>query len=333
VNRTLSPLLLLAPALCLWACSEGESMLAVGTLERDRLDLVAEASEPVIERPLEEGAFAAAGALLVKLDPIRLEAQVAQAASARARAAARLAELVRGPRQERIAEARARLQGAEGRLLTARSDRTRAQELMAGGVASQEQLDQRRAVFDEALAARDAARATLDELLGGTTEEELAQAEAALAEADALLADARVRLSRLEVRAPTAGWLDALPFELGERPPAGGVVAVLLADAAPYARVYVPAAIRVHVKPGATARVRVDGIAEPLRGRVRTVASDASFTPYFALTERDRGRLVYLSKVNLVGPEARGLPTGLPVEVEFDVDVPKGETDDVRTSD
>jgi HlyD family secretion protein len=307
-------------ALAACACAEDSPPMAVGTLERDRLDLVAEASEPVVARPFPEGSFVEAGALLVKLEPTRLEAQVAQASSARARAAARLAELVRGPRHERIAEARARLKGADGRLDTARSDLERISELLDGGVASQGQMDQQHAIFEESLAARDAASATLDALLDGTTAEELAQAEAAVAEADAVLADSRVRLARLEVRAPTAGWLDALPYEIGERPPAGGVVAVLLADRAPYGRVYVPAAIRVHVKPGTPARVRVEGIADPLPGRVRTVASEASFTPYFALTEHDRGRLVYLAKVDLTGPTARDLPTGVPVTVEFVLD-------------
>lgn len=333
MRRSPGAVALLAPLLCLWACSPGGSTTAVGTLERDRLDLVAEASEPVVERPVEEGAYVEAGTLLVKLEPVRLEAQLHQAASARARAAARLAELVRGPRRERIEEARARLQGAAGRLVTARGDLERAQALVAGDVASKEQLDQRRASFDEALAARDAASAALDELLDGTTAEELAQAEAALAEADAVLANARVHFSRLEVRAPSAGWVDALPFELGERPPAGGVVAVLLADEAPYARVYVPAAIRVHVKHGTPARVRVDGIEEPLPGRLRNVATDASFTPYFALTERDRGRLVYLAKVDLLGPEARGLPSGVPVEVEFRIDGTEDEAADVHGRD
>jgi HlyD family secretion protein len=50
------------------------------------------------------------------------------------------------------------------------------------------------------------------------------------------------------------------------------------------------------------------------------VASDASFTPYYALTERDRGRLVYVAKVDLIDLAAAELPTGLPVEVVF-VDV------------
>jgi HlyD family secretion protein len=312
---------MLAP-LCLCACFDGGPPPAVGTLERDRLDLVAEASEPVVARPVEEGAHVSAGDLLVKLDPTRLEALVAQVEGVRARAAARRAELVRGPRPERIAEARARLQGAEGRLAAAREDLARSRDLFAEGVLSSQQRDELRASFDEALAARDAARATLDELLEGTTDEELAQAEAALAEAEAAVAEAQLQLARLEVRAPAAGWLDALPYELGERPPAGAVVAVLLEDEAPYARVYVPASLRVNVRPGTPAQVYVDGIDEPIPGRVRTVSRDASFTPYFALTERDRGRLVYLAKVDLLGPEARSLPTGVPVSVELQPDAP-----------
>ena len=48
-------------------------------------------------------------------------------------------------------------------------------------------------------------------------------------------------------------------------------------------------------------------------------ASDAAFTPYYALTERDRGRLSYEAKVDLTGDRER-LPDGIPVEVEFLVD-------------
>jgi HlyD family secretion protein len=303
----------------LLGCSGGDDALpAVGTLERDRLELVAESSEPVIARPVEEGSPVEAGALVVALDPTRLEAQASRAGSARDRAAARLAELRRGPRHERIEEARARLAGAEGRLETARRDRERGQQLFERGVQSRGRLDQQDAVYDEALAARDAARAHLDELLEGTTAEELAQAQAALAEAEAALADVQVRLERLEVRAPVAAWVDALPYRLGERPPAGGVVAVLLEDQAPYARVYVPEAIRVHVGPGTPARVRVDGLDREIEGRVRIVSQEASFTPYYALTERDRGRLVYVAKVDLTDPAARDLPSGVPVEVHFE---------------
>ena len=51
-------------------------------------------------------------------------------------------------------------------------------------------------------------------------------------------------------------------------------------------------------------------------GRVRWIASDPAFTPYFALTERDRGRLSYVAKVDITEQRER-LPDGVPVEVEF----------------
>jgi HlyD family secretion protein len=290
---------------------------AVGTLERDRLELVAEADEPIAEIAVREGDAVAAGDLIVRLAGDRFAALTAGAEGARDRAAARLAELTRGPRAEQIAQARARLAGADGALATAQSELDRTRQLVESGVASSARLDRDRALFDEALARRDAARAELEALVEGTTAEELDQARAALAEAESALQDVRVRASRLEVRAPVAGRVDALPYERGERPRAGAPVAVLLADGAPYARVYVPEALRVRVVPGVAARVRVDGLDEPFAGRVRSVASEASFTPYHALTERDRGRLVFVAEVDLDGGAAAALPTGVPVQVEF----------------
>jgi HlyD family secretion protein len=148
--------------------------------------------------------------------------------------------------------------------------------------------------------------------------EELDQARAGLAEAQAALDEAKISLERLRVRAPVAGCIDALPYELGERPAPGAVVAVMLAAGAPYARVFVPEPIRARVRPGTAARIWVDGKEESFAGRVRTVSGEASFTPYFALTERDRSRLVYVAEVDLDGPEAAELPTGVPVEVVFE---------------
>ncbi len=67
--------------------------------------------------------------------------------------------------------------------------------------------------------------------------------------------------------APVAGRLDALPYELGERPRAGDVVAVLLAAGAPYARVYVPEPLLVAARQGAPAEVvarrRLAGLPRP----------------------------------------------------------------------
>jgi HlyD family secretion protein len=83
----------------------------------------------------------------------------------------------------------------------------------------------------------------------------------------------------------------------------------------PYARVYVPEPLRVHVKPGQAAQVFVDGHAGALPGHVRMVRSEPVFTPYYALSGDDAARLSYLAEIVLDAPA--GLPAGVPVRVEF----------------
>lgn len=310
-------LALLVPASLSGCCSGSGDDQAVGTLERDRLELIAEATEPIVRVRVEEGGRVEPGDVILELDPVRVTAEVEQARAARDAAAARLAELERGPRQEDIDVASARLAGAEGSLRRARLDLERARALRTNEVEPESLLDAALAAYDEALAGRDQAKALLAELRAGTRSEQIDQARAALVQAENALAAARIHLDRLALRAPRPGRVDALPFKLGERPAAGSVVAVLLADGAPYARVYVPEGIRAGVAQGSMATIRADGVAGEFRGRVRSIAGDPSFTPYYALTERDRGRLVYVAEVDLLDDRARDLPSGLPVQARF----------------
>ena len=53
---------------------------------------------------------------------------------------------------------------------------------------------------------------------------------------------------------------------------------------------------------------------------MRTLSHDAAFTPYYALTQHDRGRLSYLAEVELDGVATATLPTGVPVEVRFELE-------------
>jgi HlyD family secretion protein len=119
------------------------------------------------------------------------------------------------------------------------------------------------------------------------------------------------------VRAPRAGLVEALPYEVGERPPVGAPLAILLADGAPYARVHIPEPLRTAYAPGSAVVVHVDGIAEAIPGKVRYVSAQASFTPYFALTQQDRSRLAYLAEITLEGAQAEKLPAGVPVQVRL----------------
>jgi HlyD family secretion protein len=73
----------------------------------------------------------------------------------------------------------------------------------------------------------------------------------------------------------------------------------------------------VRLQAGDRVPVHVDGLDEPLEGRVRFVSNDPAFTPFFALTEHDRSRLSFLAEIDLPGGEGRVLPAGVPVQVAF----------------
>jgi HlyD family secretion protein len=299
------------------ACdSPSDTNRIVGQLESDRVELTAEFSETIVERMVVEGQQVSKGASIIQQDPARAAARVREAEALLTQNQARLAELIRGPRKEQIIAAQASVDGAVQELDFRQTELRRIQELLDRKLSSPGEHDRAKAALDGAESSLDINRAKLAELLTGTTVEELDQARAAVKQRQAQLDRLQIDLDRLLTTAPADGVIDSLLFEPGERPAPGQPMAILLSGEQPYARVYVPEALRVAIRPGTTARIYVDGITEPFDGQVRWVASEASFTPYFALTEHDRGRLAFLAKVDIEVAGKR-LPDGVPVEVEL----------------
>ena len=302
------------------ACGASEeSTRVVGELASDRIEISAESNEPIVEIAVSEGQAVTAGQVLIRQDGVRAAARLAEAEAALAQQQARLDELVRGPRREQITAARAGVEGAKQELAFRDSELVRIREVHKRGLASSELLDGTKAALDAAKANDKVARAQLEELLAGTTIEELQQAEQAVKQAAARRDGALVDFDRHTLTSPVEGIADSRLFEIGERPGQGQPVMVILGGKQPYARVYVPEDIRVRVSAGGKALIYVDGLTAPIEGRVRWVSSEAAFTPYFALTERDRGRLSYVAKVD-IGEDRERLPDGVPVEVEFLID-------------
>ena len=302
------------------ACSDNHNPnIAVGELASDRMELTADSNEPIVAIHVAEGDVVTAGQVLVEQDSRRAAARLAEAEAALGQLQARLDELVRGPRAELIKGARANVEGATQDLEFREGELERVMEVHARGLASPDLLDRTLAELDTSRANLDLRRAQLEELLAGTTVEELAQAEQAVKQAAARRDAAAIDVERTQILSPVDGIADTRLFELGERPNPGQPIMVVLGGKQPHARVYVPERLRVHVRPGSPVELRIDGLDEPVTGAVRWIASEAAFTPYFALTERDRGRLTYEAKVDLDISSER-LPDGVPVEAEFRID-------------
>ena len=309
-----SGLLLLLMA-TLVACNNSEETFMVGTLERDRVEVSVESNEPIIAIHVQDGQILNAGDLILEQDPARLEFLLAQQAALRDQSAARLAELVRGPRPETIREARARLESTQASVKNAAANLVRAKEIFARDLSDQQTLDLANTRWKTAEAAEKAASESLERLLNGTTVEEIQQAEATLKAAAAKVSQIEFDLERLKIYAPVNGMLDKRLYQLGERPLPGATIAVVLDTSRTYARIYVPEPFRASVQPGDKLTVRIDGDERSMTGTVRWVSADAAFTPYYALTEHDRSRLSYLAEIDL--PEATDLPSGVPLEVDF----------------
>jgi len=309
----------LAGLFVLAACSENEKDKLPGTLERDRVELVADANESIVSLPFAEGASVRAGDLIAVQDRALSTAEVDAARAQLAEAEARVEELKNGPRSTTIRAAVARRDSARAQRDDAVRERDRLSDLVHRSLVSKSEADRQAAAADSAEAALREAEADLHELQEGTRAEQLDQARKAADSARANLAGLQTTSSRLEVRAPIDATIDALPYRVGEKPVKGATVAVLLARSAPYARIHVPEPIRARVKPGTPATIHVDGVQKSFRGKVRFVASEAEFTPYYALTAADRSKFSFLAEVELDDADATELPSGVPVDVTLDL--------------
>ncbi|MYE48887.1 MAG: biotin/lipoyl-binding protein, partial [Gammaproteobacteria bacterium] len=176
----------IACALHVAGCTGDSSPLPlVGTLERERMELVAEFQETIVELNVTEGERVQAGQLLMRQDGARVDQDLKAAEAAVNRTRQRLAELVRGPREEAIRAARARLDGAREILEVSSREHLRVRDLAEQNIASRTDVDRALRAVEIARTDVEALGADLEDLLDGATVEELGQAEAAVDEAQA----------------------------------------------------------------------------------------------------------------------------------------------------
>jgi HlyD family secretion protein len=271
--------------LLFWGCARDDEGTLPGTLERDRVELVADADEFIVSLPLAEGATVKIGDVIVVQDDSLAVAELQAARAQLAEAEARVQELENGPLTTTIRAAAARRDRARVERDDAVRERDRLLGLVARSLVSKSEADRQVTVASAAQASLEEAESALRELQRGTRVEQLAQARQAADSARA-------------------------------------TVAVLVSSGAPYARVHVPESVRARMRTGTAAKVHVDGVSGEFAGKVRFVATEAEFTPYYSLTAADRSRLSFLAEVVIDDPAAAKIPSGVPLEVTLELGPP-----------
>ena len=255
-------------------CSHEQENVALGTLERDRIAHTATVSEVITDLPIAAGSKVTKGMVLVKLDDDLQKASVAKARAQVQQAQATLTKAHNGARAEEVAAAKANVAGAKAALAKSMANYTRAKSLIKANLTSQAALDDAIASRDENLATLSSTQEQLLQLINGTRIEDLAIAEAVLASNIAMLSSEEKKLSNLTITAKRDGILDNLPWNLGERVTAGS----------------------------------------PILGKVRWIATEPAFTPYYALNQAERANLMYLAEI-MLPDNTSDLPSGIPAQV------------------
>jgi HlyD family secretion protein len=259
------------------------------------------------------------------------------------KAAALLAELKAGSRHQEIDSAKAQLSAAlveKNRLETelARSRRlfdqkmTSAEEydraVAAHNVASdkyRESLEQynmvkegpRQEEIDQAKAALAQAQAQYKLVKEGPRKEQIDQARARLKQAEASLSLAETRLGYAKIYSPLSGVVLSKNIEPGEYV-APGTPVVTVADIENiWLRAYVDEMDLDRVKLRQDAEITTDSKAgKTFRGRVGFISAEAEFTPKTVQTEKERVKLVYRIKIDIVNRDME-LKPGMPADARI----------------
>jgi len=316
-RRSLLALTLLLSAL-LPGCQDGtrNGHAWYGTVERDRHSLTAPVSGLISAVHVREGDTVTAGQLLLVFDQTAALARLQLAEAQLAEALASQQELEQGPRAENIAVAEARVTGAQAALLDSEQTLQRTSRLLRGDAATQADLERATANRDLAMAELAQARAMLAELLGGTRPEQLQQAEARVNAARAQQALAEQALQDLSLLAAHNAVIDSLPWRRGDRVNQGTPMVSLLIDGQAYVRTYVPAEALSKIAVGSSMLLHSGPNTPEFMGTIRHIRPQPAFTPYYALNERDRARLMYLTEISIPSDQ-QSLPVGLSVEARL----------------
>lgn len=179
---------------------------ANGVVEPDQVVNVSPKSAGILKALMvDEGDRVSAGQVIAKMDDANLQGQLVAAQGRLAAAEANLDKLVAGNRVQEIAQAQARLDSAQANLQQAEESFNRYEFLLNQGAISQED-------YDEKLAQRDSAQATVNEaaqelslMQEGTRQEEIAQARADVVTAQGTLQTIQTEIDDTVIRAPFDG--------------------------------------------------------------------------------------------------------------------------------
>ena len=311
------PFLILA-ALTLAGCQpaspEGPLVLS-GNLELVDARLSFKYPGRVAERLVDEGQRVKAGQTVARLDDSEQIQEVALRRAELGAAQALLAELEAGSRPQEIAAAEAVLRSAQAERERAELDFIRQEELLRRNAIPAREFESARAQLRVAEARVAEARERSRLIQAGPRPETILQARARTEQAAASLALAQTRLDQARLVSTVDGVVLSHHAEAGEFVAVGTPVVTVADTVHMWVRAYLNETDLGRLRLGQRVTVRTDAAANRTHeGTVAFISSEAEFTPKSVQTPKERVRLVYRVKVDVLNRSGE-LKTGMPADV------------------
>src|SRR3954470_4160954 len=298
-----------------------DALVLYGNVDLRQADLPFNASERVIDVLVQEGDHVKAGQVMARLDPTRMEPQVAKAEADVAAEQQVVNRLHAGTRPEEVSQGRANVLSAQADTANAQRQYDRLVELArssAGRAVSKQDLDSAKAALDVARARLAVNRKALDLQVAGPRKEDIAQAEAQLKSDEAQLALLRRQVADMELKAPIDGVVRSRLVEPGEIASPQKAAFTLAITDPKWIRAYVSDPDLGAVREGLKATITTDAFpSQPFEGWVGFISPTAEFTPKTVQTEELRSSLVYEIRVFVKDPGDQ-LRLGMPATVRLE---------------
>jgi HlyD family secretion protein len=247
-----------------------------GRIEGKLVDVAAKEPLRVKTIFVDEGNLVKPGQVLVQLDTVTLDANLAEANASVAAA------------EERLALANASIAKQKSEIALANIEVNRSRNLVREGAGSQRELDVRRTRVETTKAGYDEAVAAL----------QTAKQQVEVAKANA--ATIQTRINDATLKSPVTGRVLYRLAEPGEVLGAGGKALTLVNLEDIYMEIFLPSEQAARTKIGAEARITVDYAPNrAVAGHVSFVSPEAQFTPKEVETRSEREKLMFRVKIQL----------------------------------
>lgn len=267
---------------------------------------------------VQRGTRVKAGDPLFALDSTPETAARDEAERRLAQGRANLEDAKKGKRPSEIESVEAQLRQAQASLAYWEKELIRQERLTPTAAAALQDLERARSMRDQDRQHVAQLQADLQTARLGARADQVVAAEANVRALEAALTKAEWDLAQKRQAAPQTGLVFDTLYRPGEWVAAGRPVVAILPPENIKVRAFVPESRIGTIKAGQPVQVTVDGVAQPLAGRVSFISPKAEFTPPVIYSRESRTKLVFMVEAVFDTQTAADLHPGQPVDVHFE---------------